>query len=1340
MKKNLIYLITSLLLSTSIQAEKHPYLQGFSYNKITQPNGDEWQSPEKYAHGKEQPHAYFFSFANTESAQKVLPQHSEYHQSLDGIWKFKWVANPEERSKDFYLPQYDISGWDDVTVPMNWNVFGLQKDGTQKYGTPIYVNQPVIFQHKVEKDDWRGGVMRTPPSSWTTYKARNEVGAYKRTFTIPSTWKNREIFINFDGVDSFFYLWINGHYIGFSKNSRNTASFNITPYLIENKENDVAVEVYRSSDGSFLEAQDMFRLPGIFRSVSLVSKPKTHIRNIQITPHLTDNYTNGELHIVTDIRNASKQNIKGYTIEYTLYSTPLYSDKTTLVPNIKEKAAIKNIKKGLCDTQKTIISISKPNLWSAEFPYRYVLVAQLKDNKGKVVETISTYTGFRSVEIKDTPAEKDEFGLKGRYFYVNGKPVKLKGVNRHETNPSTGHVLTHKQMEQEVFLMMKANINHVRNSHYPTTPYWYYLCDKYGIYLEDEANVESHQYYYGEASLSHVPEFRNQHINRMLEMVYANFNNPSIVIWSLGNEGGPGKNFEASYKAAKKIDPSRPIQYERNNDIVDMGSNQYPSIHWVQNAVKGTLNIKYPFHISEYAHSMGNACGGLDDYWKAIESTNFICGGAIWDWVDQSLYNHTPDGLKYVAYGGDFGDTPNDGMFVMNGIVFSDLTPKPQYYEVKKVYQHIGIKAANLEENNIEIFNKYYFQDLSNFNIRWSLSKNGATVETGNLPPIDLPARSRKEVKIPFSHSKIDNSGEYFLKIEFLLDKNMPWADKGFVQAEEQIQIHTPNIKPVLQATGQSITTKTVGTDKLMLTGEKFNLTFDLSEGTIFNLTYNGTPVITDGNGPKLSAFRAACDNDIWARNAWVENGLHNLRHKALTHQYKTLPNGAVQVFFNVQSQAPNAASLIHVRASGRYSIEEHPEKPFGKNDFKLSAAQIWTIYPDGSITLTANIIGNKPNIPLARLGYEMVIPKALQNYTYYGRGPINNYADRKSSQFIEQHQSTVRQQFVHFPKPQTMGNREDVRWASLTDNDNNGILILAENTMSTSALPYSALEMLLAPHPHDLPPMGDTHLHIDLAVNGLGGFSCGQGPPLQPYQVFATPHTFTFAIRPLLQGDTREEKAQVNIPIYSTPIITRTIDGMVSISNSNNSKILYSINDGKPDIYTKPFPLRQEAQIKAWSEENKEYIIQEDFSKIETVPITVSYASSEDAPSGVPASNLVDNNPKTIWHSMYSVTVAQYPHWIDFDTNEDKTIKGITYLPRQDRSQNGDIKDYVISVSSDKQNWTEVAKGSFSNDKSLKRIIFNQPHKARYVRFTALSSQNGADYAAGAEFSVIAD
>ena len=1338
-------LLTGLLCCTlTVQSFADQPLEGFTYATLNAPTGAEWESPENLALNKEQPHAYFFPFQDLESARKVLPENSKFWQSLNGDWKFHWAPDPDSRPADFYQTNYDVTSWDVIPVPSSWNIYGIQKDGSLKYGTPIYVNQPVIFQHSVKVDDWRGGVMRTPPANWTTYKHRNEVGSFRRDFEIPQDWDGREVFISFDGVDSFFYLWINGKYVGFSKNSRNTANFNITPYLQKGK-NIVAAEVYRSSDGSFLEAQDMFRLPGIFRTVALYSVPKVHFRDLVAIPDLDATYTDGSLTINADIRNLDKKAAKDYKVYYSLYANKLYSDENTLVDGVSSPVIEKIVPNEIGKVQ-TVFQVKAPNKWSAEFPYRYTLVAELKDKKNRTIETVSTIVGFRKVEIKDTPASEDEFGLAGRYYYVNGKTGKLKGVNRHEANPAVGHAITREMMEKEIMLMKRANINHVRNSHYPDDPYWYFLCNKYGIYLEDEANIESHEYYYGAASLSHPVEWKNAHVARVMEMVHANVNNPSIVIWSLGNEAGPGKNFVAAYDALKKFDTSRPVQYERNNDIVDMGSNQYPSIGWVRGAVQGKYDIKYPFHISEYAHSMGNACGNLIDYWEAMESTNFFCGGAIWDWVDQSMYNYDPKtGTRYLAYGGDFGDTPNDGQFVMNGIVFGDLEPKPQYYEVRKVYQNIGVRAVDVEKGVFEIFNKYYFKNLADdYYLMWSVYEDGKAIQATLKKDINLAPRQRMQISLPYNRAAFKKDAEYFVKVQFILKDKMPWADKDFVMAEEQVLVKEatdlPLISEVAAATAGSLKSRmNPSTERIEIKGDGFEAEFDQQTGSIYSLKYGDKTIIAAGNGPKLDALRAFTNNDNWFYAPWFEYGLHNLQHKMIEVTAREKDSKMV-LSFTVESQAPNAASIKGGTSSGKNSIVELTDRKFGANDFKFITNQVWTVYPDGSIELQSSITSTRPSLTLPRLGYVMKVPQEYANFTYYGRGPIDNYADRKSGQFIEQHTNTVAGEFVNFPKPQDMGNHEDVRWCALTNQAGQGAVFIATDRLSVSALQYSALDLILASHPYQLPKAGDTYLHLDCAVTGLGGNSCGQGGPLVQDRVFAGHHNMGFIIRPAVGANLA---AVANVaPAGDIPLsITRTPAGMVELTSAKKDAVFCYTIDGSKKVqeYTEPIPLRNGGTVKAWYKDNKDISAVMKFEKIESIQMQVVYASSQESGDG-DAANLVDGDPSTIWHTMYSVTVAKYPHWVDLDAGEVKEIKGFTYLPRQN-GNNGNIKDYSIQVSMDGKEWGDpVKKGTFANNSKEKRVMFDKPVKARYIRFTALSSQNGQDFASGAEVTILAN
>lgn len=1283
-------------------------LGGYFYQQQEAPTGWEWQSPDSVAVNKLQPHAWFFSFRNIDEARKVLPENSSYWKSLDGMWKFHWAPNPDERPKDFFRTDYDVSKWDDIKVPMNWNMAGLQRDGKNKYGDPLYSNQRVIFQHSWQPmNDWKGGVMRTPPKDWMTYRNRNEVGSYRRTFTVPADWKGQEIYLNFDGVDSFFYLYINGKYVGFSKNSRNLAEFNITPYLNkEGEENTVAVEVYRHSDGSFLESQDMFRLPGIFRTVALTAKPQVQVRDFKAIPDLDETYSNAKLHITAQLQNLSKKAIKGYTIQYSLYANRLYSDENTLLSGVTASAKLagKLNAKGEIELEATLDAANKVNLWSAEAPHRYTLVGELKDGKGRTVQTFSTFVGFRKVEIKETPAEKDEFGLAGRYYYLNGQPIKLKGVNRHENNVKAGHTVSREQMEHEVFLMKRGNINHVRNCHYPDAPYWYYLCDKYGIYLEDEANIESHEYYYGKQSLSHVPEFRNAHIARNMEMVHATVNHPSVVIWSLGNEAGPGKTFVDCYNAIKAYDTSRPVQYERNNDIVDMGSNQYPSIAWVQGAVQGKYKLKYPFHISEYAHSMGNACGNLIDYWDAIESTNFFMGGAIWDWVDQALDKQDPaTGKTYWAYGGDFGkdNKPNDGMFCMNGIMRPDLTPKAQYFEVKKVYQNVGVKAIDMKRGQIEIFNKNYFEPLKNYQIVWSLYKDGVCVKKNQ--PLQgakniVGPREKGIYTLPYDYASLDANSEYFVTVQFLLGKDMPWAKKGYPQMEEQLRVKGADVAaPSIAAVAKTGKAMKYQLDKAAkranITGENFQVAFDLNTGAIYSLKYGNQIIIKDGNGPQLDAYRAPTDNDagIGYHNAWFKNGLYDLQH--VVKSWTCTPNkkdGTYKLDFTVESQGKEGCDVNYGNRDrdpeSCYNFEKN-KRALTDADLKFTSRQIYTIYKDGSIEMQSAIGANRSKVILPRIGYSMVLPSELNQYDYYGRGPVNNYNDRKTSQFIGWYHSPVAEQGIMLPKPQAQGNREEVRWCAVTNSQQQGVVFISDSTMSASALPWSQQELTLAAHPYQLPKSSGTHLHLDAKVTGLGGASCGQGGPLTPDQVRSTPTTFGFIIRPAVKSE---------------------LPNLVKVSATGREMV--------KDIMQQ---MKQNQQ---------------------NTGLQIAFASSQEPDEG-DASYLVDGDPSTIWHTMYSITLAKYPHWVDFDAGKQKVIKGFTYLARQDGSLNGCIKDYEIYVSNDNKNWGEpVAKGSFEKTAKLQKVMFGKPVKARYVRLRALNEQSGQDYASGSEFTLITE
>lgn len=1253
---------------------QHTPLGGFAYGDKEAPTGKEWESVEELALNKEYPRAYFFSFDNEAQAAQVRPEKSPYWLSLNGQWRFHWCKTPDERPKDFYKTNYDASSWDMTPVPSNWNVQGIQKDGKLKYGLPIYVNQPVIFYHERKVDDWRQGVMRTPPQTWTTYEYRNEVGSYIRYFEVPRQWKGREVYIDFDGVDSFFYLWINGKYVGFSKNSRNAASFNISKYL-KKGQNKLAVEVYRNSDGSFLESQDMFRLPGIFRTVALRSTPKVQIRNLNVLTD-TDNLSDWQLKVTAEVRNLGKKEAKDYRLQYAVYKNILYKDDVQKVDALQATTEVQAVAPNAIEKVSAAIDVKQPDMWSAEAPNRYVLVAQLVDKKGKVIEAASTYFGFRKVEIKDTKAEDDSFGNAGRYFYVNGKPIKLKGVNRHETHPEQGHVVTHAQMEEEVMLMKRANINHVRCSHYPPDPYWFYLSDKYGIYLEDEANIESHEYYYGKESLSHPKEWEKAHTARVVEMVEAAYNSPSIVIWSLGNEAGPGQNFVTAYNHLKTLDTSRPVQYERNNDIVDMGSNQYPSVAWVKGAATGKYDIKYPFHISEYAHSMGNAVGNLADYWEAIESSNYICGGAIWDWVDQALTNYTPDGKPYAAYGGDFGDFPNDGQFVMNGIIFANRSPKPQYYEVQKVYQNIKVKKLSFD--TFQITNKSYFEPMEGYEGVWKLYRNGELVEERSFDVSPLKPQMKGIVTI--APKRMDSKSEYIVVIEFRQAADRPWAKQGFVQAREQFIIQEAGQKPAIATVAKGNALE-LSPDKKMIVGKDFSVMFDFDKGTIETLRY-GNNTIIENSGLALNAFRAFTNNDRWAYQQWFAKGLHNLQHKALAKSVKANADGSYSYSFTVQSQAPNAAKIEGGTASGRNKIVELTDRAFTDADFRFVTNQVFTVYPDGSIEVQASIASNDDFVNLPQLGYLVTMPKTYFRFTYYGRGKQDNYPDRKSGAFLGIYESDVLKEAGNFPKPQDVGHHQDSRWAALTNMRGAGAIFVGTQPMDVAALPYTAQEMTLAGHPFELPNPSASYLQLNIATTGVGGNSCGP-TPLQRDRVMATQHRFGFIIRPAQAklAEAANVSASTEAPAFVAGLINRsTIPMKVIFASSeevgagNASHLV----DGNPNTIWHSAYSVTVAKHPHW--------VDFDLSK------EVSFKGISYLPRTDEAGN---GDVKD-----FSISIS----------DDAKTWK--------------EVHKGSFSY----------------NRGTVQQVLFKSPVKARYVRFTALSEQYGQDFASGAEFGLIAE
>ncbi len=1239
-----------------------------NFGNMPAPTGLEWEQEQNLSLNKEPARAWAFSFTDLTEAKQILPEFSTRWRSLDSKteWKFKWSKDPASRPAGFQNPDYDVSQWETIVVPANWQAIGANPNGTKGWGTALYSNQPYPFAR-----DWPR-VMTTPPKHYTNYAERNPVGCYRRDFEVPTAWDGEEVYIQFDGVDSFFYLWINGTYVGFSKNSRDPASFRITPYLKKGK-NVVAAEVYRHSDAAYLECQDMTRLSGIFRTVQLYAVPKVHIRDFFATtePLAGQPLQGGRWEVVVDVE--LKNHYTDLTPAKATLSAKIYDAAGKEVAPVTpvdapwDGIASKKVDVTGQRSWKTglLMRFDAPALWSAECPNLYTLVLELRDEAGALIEAVPTQLGFRKVEVAARGGDTK------KRFWVNGQKIKLKGVNRHEANPLLGHTIPRAWVEDEIRLMKEANINHVRCSHYPADPYFYYLCNKYGIYVEDEANIESHGYYYGKESLSHPVEWMDAHVDRIMTMVERNKNQPCVVIWSLGNEAGPGRNFAVAERTIKARDFTRPTHYERNNDIVDMGSNQYPSVGWVQWKASHHEADK-PFYISEYAHNMMNALGNFSDYQAAIESSDVIMGGAIWDWVDQALWYDSPvTGKRILAYGGDWGDHPNSGQFVCNGTILADHTPEPGYYEVAHVYQNI---KATLKDGQLEIYNKNYFRPLDYVTAKWTLYKNGKpTPMTGAIDVANIQPMQRGVCPIPVRTPR-DMNG-YDLRIEFALKQDEQMMKKGFVVASDQITLQKAQPIPAVAAGQLALQEKD---DAVVIEGKTFKATFSKKDATLTQYTFEGKDLLK--HPLKVDAFRCPSSNEVPMGNVWSMQGLRNLVPvKGEITDVAQQPNGTVTFTTSTTVMGAALEQLVDFDNGMTYkTFFRAMNLPVSDKNTHFVVNAAWRVYPDGTITMQSAILPRGRVIELPRLGYSLTFNDELDTVSYLGRGPFENYPDRKSGAFPACYTDKVENMVIDYARPNDMGNRENTLALSLYPNGKaaKGLTVAALNDgdFAFSALPYTATELCEARHPAELPSSDKTVLTLLCTNRGLGGASCGPGPLDRDIPRSNQPYRLNLAFRPTAAGEL--------LPVREAVV---TIDE------------------------TMPPP-------------------PETF-------IAVECTSQEPGNEGGKA---CDGDPMTMWHTQYGVTLGKYPHSVALDLNKPRTLKGITCQGRQD-GVNGRVKDFKVEVSTDRKTWTTVVTGTLKNTGDVQEVRFPAPAaNIRYVRFTGLNEQNGNEFASMAEIGII--
>ncbi len=1013
----------------------------------------EIQDPENIGIHKEAYHATLMPYASLKEALAANRHASSFSRSLNGTWKFSWVDWPQKRPVNFYKTNYDVSGWKEIKVPSSWQIQG--------YGTPVYSNITYIF-----KKDFPN-VMGTPSERYTSFKERNPVGSYRRDFTVPAEWKGRRTFITFDGVDAGFFIWVNGQKVGYSVNSRNAAEFDLTKYVKPGK-NTLAVEVYRFTTGSYLEDQDMWKMSGIFRNVTLWSAPQEHIRDYFIKTNFDKQFQNAEVVVSTKVKNYGSAPIKAQELKVALYNG------NTQVSGATSKKAIPALKPGEEVNVNVSFHVNNPQKWTAETPKLYTSVITLNDGN-RTVETLSSRTGFRQIEIK------------GRLFLVNGVPIKLKGVNRHENWPNDGHAITEDQMIKDIVLIKQANCNHVRTCHYSDDPRWYELCDEYGIYLVAEANLECHGAW---DQFNEEPRIKAALIDRNVANVENFKNHPSVIIWSLGNEcGSGGSNFRAILAAIKAID-DRPTHYQGfgigAKNPADIDSEMYTQVDPLEkNANDKTLTK--PFYLCEYAHAMFNSMGSVDIYNDLFDKYPQLLGGAIWEWQDQGLYNDRNPQHPIIAYGGGFGDFPNDHYFIHKGVVFSDRSPKPHYPELKHAYQWVSIRAKDLKNGGVTIKNRYQFINLNGLTAKWEISENGTAISSGNLALSEIKPGGEQDVKIPYKVAPKPGA-EYFLRVSFDLAADQMWAKKGYEVAAQQLELPMamPALKTPVAAGGVALVDNK---DAVKVNCSGFNIEFDKAKGTFSKMTANGDNLLRENGGPMLHLWRAPHQkDDMWAFTDWDKYGLQALSWVASDVKSRQVSANEVEISANLTGT--------------------------GKQGFVVHNRVTYTINSNGLINVSNNVDFSKPDLVLARLGVRMLLSKDLNKFDYFGRGPMENYADRKSGFDVGHYSSSVNQQLTPYEKPMEAGNHEDVRWAKLLSDKGDGLTVKQDTALlQVSALPYSDEEMAPVEYRIDLPKSSGTVLCVSQKTLGVGSNGCGPRP-LEQYRVYAKPATFSYQIQ----------------------------------------------------------------------------------------------------------------------------------------------------------------------------------------------------------------------------------
>lgn len=1025
-----------LLFSTVCACSLSVYAQTFK----------EWQDPEVNEVNRAPMHASFFAYEDLEASKLDLKEKSGNFMTLNGTWKFFWVENADQRPTDFFRVGYNDKGWDNLRVPAVWELNG--------YGDPIYVNVGYA---------WRNQYRNNPPY---VPVEKNHVGSYRKEIVIPADWNGKDIIAHFGSVTSNMYLWVNGKFVGYSEDSKLEAEFDITKYLKPGQKNLIAFQVFRWCDGTYLEDQDFFRYSGVGRDCYLYTRNKNRIDDIRVTPDLDGEYKNGTLDVVLKMKGNNS-----VTLELL--------DSQDNVVSSKEVKGSGNV--------STKFEVENPYKWTAETPYLYTLRAIVKKG-GNITEVVPVKVGFRKIEIKNAQV------------LVNGQPVLFKGANRHEMDPDGGYVVSRERMLQDIQIMKKFNINAVRTCHYPDDAYWYELCDKYGIYMVAEANIESHGMGYGESTLAKVDSYAKAHLERNQRNIQRNFNHPSVIFWSLGNEAGYGPNFEAAYDWVKAEDSSRPVQYERagldgKTDIFCPMYFRYGSCE----EYSANENNQKPLIQCEYAHAMGNSEGGFKEYWDIIRKYPKYQGGFIWDFVDQSCRWTGKDGKMIYAYGGDFNRfDASDNNFCDNGLISPDRVPNPHMYEVGYFYQNIWTTPGDLSKGEIKIYNENFFRDLSAYRMEWELLKDGKTVRTGVVDKLEVEPQKTVTLNLPIGN--ICNCGEWLLNVKYVQKNRENLVPAGHVVAKNQLVIKGYDEKAIkfdnVSDANLAVTVPTVddaNVNCINVKGESFNIQFSKYTGYMDSYVVDGTQMIKEGAQLTPNFWRAPTDNDFGA-------GLQN--------RYAVWKNPEIKLL-SLKNEIKDNLVVV----SAEYDIKSVSAKLY----------LTYTINNVGAVKVTQKMVASKDAkvSDMFRFGMQLVMPSSFENISYYGRGPVENYIDRNHNTDLGIYNQTVTEQFYAYIRPQENGTKTDIRWWNQLNAEGKGLQFVSDAPFSASALHYT-IESLDdgvqkdQRHSNEVEPSDLTNVLIDKVQQGLACEDSWGAIPLPKYRVPYGDYEFTFVMTPI--------------------------------------------------------------------------------------------------------------------------------------------------------------------------------------------------------------------------------